>query len=127
MATLFMRPASLASGWKFLIGLWLILLTSRVYFVGVSLYREGLRQCGTEGLTCGSCRLTRPSRRAPRSDQRRQGLVGGQHLRRRRDPARPRRGRPLNLFLGVQTVTNRRNFANYSWNRRTNTQPCGEQ
>ena len=50
IATLFMRPASLASGWKFLIGLWLILLTSRVYFVAVSLYREGLRQRGTGGL-----------------------------------------------------------------------------
>ena len=36
-------------------------------------------------------------------------------------------GRPLNLFLGVQNVTNRRNFANYSWNRRTNTQQLGEQ
>ncbi len=35
--------------------------------------------------------------------------------------------RPLNLFLGVQNVTNRRNFANYNWNRRTNTQQFGEQ
>ena len=36
-------------------------------------------------------------------------------------------GRPLNLFLGVQNVTNRRNFANYSWNRRINAQQFGEQ
>ena len=36
-------------------------------------------------------------------------------------------GRPLNVFLGVQNVTNRRNFAGYSWNRRTNTQQFGEQ
>jgi hypothetical protein len=36
-------------------------------------------------------------------------------------------GQPLTLFFGVQNVTNRRNFANYSWNRRTNTQQFGEQ
>lgn len=36
-------------------------------------------------------------------------------------------GQPLNLFAGVQNVTNRRNFASYTWNRRTNTQQFGEQ
>jgi len=36
-------------------------------------------------------------------------------------------GQPLNMFFGVQNVTNRRNFASYSWNRRTNTQQFGEQ
>ncbi len=36
-------------------------------------------------------------------------------------------GRPLNLFFGVQNLTNRRNFANYNWNRRTNAQQFGEQ
>jgi hypothetical protein len=36
-------------------------------------------------------------------------------------------GQPLNLFLGVQNVLNRRNFAGYSWNRRTNSQQFGEQ
>ena len=36
-------------------------------------------------------------------------------------------GQPLNVFLGVQNVTNRRNFAGYSWNRRTNSQQFGEQ
>jgi hypothetical protein len=36
-------------------------------------------------------------------------------------------GQPLNLFFGVQNLTNRRNFASYSWNRRTNTQQFGEQ
>jgi hypothetical protein len=34
---------------------------------------------------------------------------------------------PLNLFLGVQNLTNRRNFASYSWNRRTNSLQFGEQ
>ena len=29
-------------------------------------------------------------------------------------------GQPLNVFFGVQNVTNRRNFAGYIWNRRTN-------
>ena len=36
-------------------------------------------------------------------------------------------GQPLNLFAGVQNVTNRRNFASYSWNRRTNARQFGEQ
>ncbi len=37
------------------------------------------------------------------------------------------RGRPLNVFAGVQNVTNRRNFASYTWNRRANAQQFGEQ
>jgi ABC-2 type transport system permease protein len=49
MATLFMRPTSFAESWKFTTGLWLILMTSRIYFTGVSLYREGLRQRGIAG------------------------------------------------------------------------------
>ncbi len=36
-------------------------------------------------------------------------------------------GQPLNLFLGVQNLTNRRNFASYNWNRRTNALQFGEQ
>jgi hypothetical protein len=36
-------------------------------------------------------------------------------------------GQPFNLFLGVQNLTNRRNFASSSWNRRTNRQQFGEQ
>jgi hypothetical protein len=36
-------------------------------------------------------------------------------------------GQPLNIFFGVQNVTNRRNFASYNWNRRTNSQQFGEQ
>ena len=36
-------------------------------------------------------------------------------------------GQPLNVFFGVQNVTNRRNFASYNWNRRTNSQQFGEQ
>ncbi len=36
-------------------------------------------------------------------------------------------GQPFNVFGGVQNVTNRRNFASYTWNRRTNTQQFGDQ
>ena len=36
-------------------------------------------------------------------------------------------GQPLNVFAGVQNVTNRINFGGYSWNRRTNTSEFGEQ
>src|SRR3954453_3695139 len=36
-------------------------------------------------------------------------------------------GQPLNVFFGVQNVSNRRNFAGYTWNRRTNTQQFGDQ
>ena len=36
-------------------------------------------------------------------------------------------GQPLNVFFGVQNVANRRNFASYNWNRRTNSQQFGEQ
>ena len=50
MATVFMRPTSFANSWKFLTGLWLILMTCRIYFTGVSLYREGLRQRGIGGM-----------------------------------------------------------------------------
>ena len=50
MATVFMRPTSFSNSWKFVTGLWLILMTSRIYFTGVSLYREGLRQRGIAGI-----------------------------------------------------------------------------
>lgn len=50
MATVFMRPTSFSNSWKFITGLWLILMTSRIYFTGVSLYREGLRQRGIAGI-----------------------------------------------------------------------------
>jgi hypothetical protein len=36
-------------------------------------------------------------------------------------------GQPLNVFAGVQNVANRRNFASYNWNRRTNSQQFGDQ
>jgi hypothetical protein len=36
-------------------------------------------------------------------------------------------GQPLSVFFGVQNVTDRRNFASYNWNRRSNTQQFGEQ
>ena len=31
------------------------------------------------------------------------------------------------IFLGVQNLTNRRDFASYSWNRRSNSRQFGEQ
>jgi hypothetical protein len=37
------------------------------------------------------------------------------------------RGQPVNVFVGVQNVADRENFASYSWNRRTNAQQFGEQ
>lgn len=36
-------------------------------------------------------------------------------------------GRTLNVFVGVQNVTNRRNFSGYRWNRRINALQFGEQ
>ncbi len=36
-------------------------------------------------------------------------------------------GQPFNVFFGVQNLANRRNFASYSWNRRTNAQQFGGQ
>ena len=50
MATVFMRPTSFGNSWKFLTGLWVILMTCRIYFTGVSLYRDGLRQRGIAGI-----------------------------------------------------------------------------
>lgn len=50
MVAVFMRPTTFSNSWKFVTGLWLILMTCRVYFTGVSLYREGLRQRGIAGI-----------------------------------------------------------------------------
>ena len=50
MATVVIRPTSLEHSWRFMTGLWLMLMTCRIYFTGVSLYRDGLRQRGTQGL-----------------------------------------------------------------------------
>ena len=36
-------------------------------------------------------------------------------------------GQPLNIFAGVQNLTNRVNVGGYSWNRRTNASQFGEQ
>jgi hypothetical protein len=36
-------------------------------------------------------------------------------------------GQPLNVFAGVQNLTDRRNFGGYIWNRRTNQQDFNEQ
>ena len=36
-------------------------------------------------------------------------------------------GQPLNVFAGVQNITNRRNFGGYIWNRRTNALEFNEQ
>ena len=37
------------------------------------------------------------------------------------------RGKPALLFLGVQNITNRKNVAAYTWNRRTLTQDTNDQ
>jgi len=50
MATAFIRPTSFTNSWKFVTGVWVILMTCRIYFTGVSLYREGLRQRGIAGM-----------------------------------------------------------------------------
>jgi ABC-2 type transport system permease protein len=50
VATVFLRSSSFTNSWRFLTGLWLILMTCRIYFTGVSLYREGLRQRGIAGI-----------------------------------------------------------------------------
>ena len=36
-------------------------------------------------------------------------------------------GRPFTLFAGVQNLTNRRNLAGFTWNRRTNSQQVSKQ
>jgi hypothetical protein len=49
-----MRPTSFANSWKFVTGLWLILMTCRIYFTGVSLYRKACANAASPDLEMGS-------------------------------------------------------------------------
>jgi len=46
IATLVLRPATLASSWTVLVGLWIVLIAIRLYSMGVSLTRASLGQAG---------------------------------------------------------------------------------
>ena len=50
IATLFMRPGSLAGGWTFLVGLWVVLMTLRLHLMGVALRRLSVASHGTRGV-----------------------------------------------------------------------------
>jgi ABC-2 type transport system permease protein len=50
IATLFMRPGSIAGGWTLMAGLWIVLLTVRLHLMGVSLRRASLAAHGASGL-----------------------------------------------------------------------------
>jgi ABC-2 type transport system permease protein len=50
IVTLVMRPATLASGWMFVVGLWVVLAAVRLHLIGVALSRSGLAQHGRSAL-----------------------------------------------------------------------------
>jgi ABC-2 type transport system permease protein len=50
IATLFMRPGSLASGWTLLAGIWVLLMTVRLHLMGVALRRTSLAEHGASGI-----------------------------------------------------------------------------
>ncbi len=50
IATVFLRPGSLASGWTFMAGLWLLLMVVRLHLMGVALSRSSLAEHGTSGM-----------------------------------------------------------------------------
>ena len=50
IATLFLRPGSLAGGWTLMVGLWVVLMTVRLHLMGVALRRLSLASHGTSGL-----------------------------------------------------------------------------
>jgi hypothetical protein len=50
IATLFMRPGSLAGGWTLLVGMWVALMTLRLHLMGVALRRLSLASHGARGL-----------------------------------------------------------------------------
>ena len=51
IATLFMRPGSLAGGWTLMAGLWVVLMTVRLHLMGVALRRVSLVAHGGRGLS----------------------------------------------------------------------------
>jgi hypothetical protein len=50
IATLLMRPGSLAGGWTLLVGLWVALMTLRLHLMGVALRRLSLASHGVRGI-----------------------------------------------------------------------------
>lgn len=50
VATLFLRPSTLASGWTLMVGMWVVLIAIRLHSIGVSLSRASLAQRGAGGL-----------------------------------------------------------------------------
>jgi ABC-2 type transport system permease protein len=50
IATVFLRPATLLSGWTFLVGMWLLLTLFGLYSIGVSLNRASLARRGARGV-----------------------------------------------------------------------------
>jgi hypothetical protein len=50
IATVFLRPASLAGGWTFMAGLWVLLMVTRLHLMGVALSRSSLAAHGTSGV-----------------------------------------------------------------------------
>jgi ABC-2 type transport system permease protein len=50
IATLLLRPGSLASGWTLMAGLWMMLMAVRLHLMGVALRRASLAEHGASGL-----------------------------------------------------------------------------
>ena len=50
IATLFLRPGSLAAGWTFMVGLWLIFSVIGLHATGISLSRQSVTKLGVMGL-----------------------------------------------------------------------------
>jgi ABC-2 type transport system permease protein len=50
VATIFLRPGSLATAWTFLVGVWLVLALLRLHLIGVALRRQSLAQHGGSGI-----------------------------------------------------------------------------
>ena len=50
VASLFLRPGSLAAGWTLVAGIWVVLMTLRLHLIGVALRRLSLASHGARGL-----------------------------------------------------------------------------
>jgi len=50
IATILMRPGSLAGGWTLMAGLWVVLMTVRLHLIGVALRRASLAAHGSSAL-----------------------------------------------------------------------------
>jgi hypothetical protein len=49
IATLFLRPGSLVTGWTLMAGLWVVMMTMRLHLMGVALRRASLGSHGASG------------------------------------------------------------------------------